>query len=109
MGVSTISQAAYIALHQDDEEEDQEIRKNNVYVFLFTTYGSTGCSTNEEFPDARAFFYTAGEREFYHLARFAHWPKNHRVLDERRTSIETAYSLYSDYFWHDAERDMIFC
>jgi len=92
VGVSTISQAAYIALHQDDEEEDnerieddeggtrstllpalhhaakhtinshrdQEIQKNNVYVFLFTTYGSTGCSTSEEFPDASALFYTAG-------------------------------------------------
>ena len=38
---------------------DQEIRKNNVYFFLFTTYDRTGCSTNEEFPDARALSYKA--------------------------------------------------
>jgi hypothetical protein len=66
----------HAAKHTINSHKDREIRKNNVYVFLFTTYGSTGCSTNEEFPDARALFYTAGEkREFYHLSRFAHGQK----------------------------------
>jgi hypothetical protein len=48
---------------------DQEIRKNNVYFFLFTTYGSTGCSTNEKFSDARALFLQGSRGREFAIAR----------------------------------------
>jgi hypothetical protein len=40
---------------------------------VFTPYGSTGCSTNEEFSHAGALFKAAGERKF--TIGFANGPK----------------------------------